>query len=92
MTEIRTPKRIDAVTAPELDKNLKKCLAEGETNLRIDMEETVYISSVGLRAFVSAQKKLRNVEGGNMVLCHVSPSIMEIFEVTGFGSVLNFEE
>ncbi len=92
MTEIKTPKRIDAVTAPELDKRLKSCLAEGEKELIIDMEETVYISSVGLRAFVSAQKKIRTMEDGSMVLCHVSPQIMEIFEVTGFGSVLTFEE
>ena len=50
------------------------------------MDETTYISSVGLRAFVSAQKKI-NKTGGSMVLTHVKPCILEIFEVTGFAGV-----
>ncbi len=63
----------------------------GETELTVDMEETTYISSVGLRAFVSAQKKL-NKTGGSMVLTHVKPCILEIFEVTGFAGVLTISE
>ncbi len=92
MIELKTAKKIDATTAPELDKQLKKYLADGEKELIINMEDTVYISSVGLRVFVSAQKKIRAAGEGSMVLCHVAPQIMEIFEVTGFSSVLNFEE
>ena len=91
MTEIRTEKKIDAATAPKLDAKLKELLAAGETEIRVDMDETVYISSVGLRAFVSAQKKL-NKTGGSMVLAGVKPCIMEIFEVTGFAGVLTFED
>ncbi len=91
MTEIRTEKKIDAATAPKLDAKLKELLAAGETEIRVDMDETAYISSVGLRAFVSAQKKL-NKTGGSMVLAHVKPCIMEIFEVTGFAGVLTFED
>ncbi len=91
MTEIKTGKKIDAATAPKLDARLKELLKAGETELRIDMEETTYISSVGLRAFVSAQKKINKTDG-SMVLFHVKPCIMEIFEVTGFGGVLTIEE
>lgn len=91
MIELKTARKIDAATAPELDRQLKKYLEDGEKELIINMEDTIYISSVGLRAFVSAQKKIRAAGEGSMVLCHVAPQIMEIFEVTGFGSVLNFE-
>ena len=86
MTEIKTEKKIDAATAPKLDARLKELLAGGENA----MEDTTYISSVGLRAFVSAQKKL-NKSGGTMVLTHVKPCILEIFEVTGFAGVLTIE-
>ncbi len=91
MTEIKTEKKIDAASAPKLDAKLKEVLAGGETELYINMEDTTYISSVGLRAFVSAQKKM-NKSGGTMVLRHVQSCIMEIFEVTGFAGVLTFEE
>ena len=77
------------MTAPKLDASLKEALAGGETELVIDMDETTYISSVGLRAFVSAQKKI-NKTGGSMVL-NVKPCILEIFEVTGFAGVLTIE-
>lgn len=90
MTEIKTGKKIDASSAPKLDKQLKDLLAAGEDELIIDMEETTYISSVGLRAFVSAQKKL-NKTGGSMTLTKVKSCIMEIFEVTGFAGVLTIE-
>ncbi len=90
MTEIKTDKKIDAATAPKLDARLKELLASGESRLVVDMDETTYISSVGLRAFVSAQKKINKI-GGSMVLTHVKPCILEIFEVTGFAGVLTFE-
>ena len=90
MTEFKTAKKIDASTAPALDKKLKGLIADGEMELVVDMSETTYISSVGLRAFVSAQKKI-NKTGGSMVLTHVKPCILEIFEVTGFAGVLTIE-
>lgn len=91
MTEIRTLKKIDAVNAPKLDAQLKELLAAGEEEIVVNMEETTYISSVGLRAFASAQKKI-NKTSGSMVLVHVQPCIREIFEITGFGGVLTIEE
>ena len=91
MTEIKTLKKIDAASAPKLDTQLKELLASGEDEIIVDMEETTYISSVGLRAFASAQKKI-NKSGGSMILRNVQPCIKEIFEVTGFGGVLTIEE
>ena len=91
MTEIKTVKKIDAATAPKLDAQLKELLAAGEDEIIVDMEETTYISSVGLRAFASAQKKINKI-AGSMVLTHVQPCIREIFEVTGFGGVLTIED
>lgn len=91
MTEIKTAKKIDASTAPALDKELKGLIAGGEQELVVDMSETTYISSVGLRAFASAQKKM-NAAGGSMVLRYAQPGVIDIFEVTGFGGVLSFEQ
>lgn len=91
MTEIKTLKKIDAAGAPKLDAALKAAIEGGELEIIVDMAETTYISSVGLRAFVSAQKKMNKL-GGSMVLRNVQACIKEIFEVTGFGGVLTIEE
>ena len=91
MTEIKTLKKIDASSAPKLDAELKAAIDGGELEIIVDMAETTYISSVGLRAFASAQKKMNKL-GGSMVLRNAQASIKEIFEVTGFGGILTFED
>lgn len=91
MTEITTLKKIDASSAPKLDAALKATIEGGELEIIVNMEETTYISSVGLRAFASAQKKMNKL-GGSMVLKGAQACIKEIFEVTGFGGILTFED
>ena len=80
--------RLDTVTAPELEKCFKEALP-GVTELVMDFEKLDYISSAGLRVLLSAQKTMNRQ--GSMKLCHVSESIMEILEVTGFSDILTIE-
>ncbi len=82
--------KVDIKSAKEFEDEVSRLLEEGVTNLRFDLADTTYISSVGLRVFLKAQKAL-NKSGGEMVLCHVKPQVMEIFEVTGFSGIMNFE-
>ena len=91
MLEIKTLKKIDAISAPKLDAELKNAIDGGELEIFVDMADTTYISSVGLRAFANAQKKMNKL-GGSMILRNVQMCIREIFEVTGFGGVLTIEE
>lgn len=86
-----TEKKIDAVTAPALGEELTKVLDSGVEELIVEMENTTYISSVGLRVFLTAQKKVR-AGGGSMVLNHVKPQVMEVFDITGFSGLLTFGE
>lgn len=90
MTEIKTAVKINAANASELEKQLKEALEAGENQLVINMEDTTYLSSVGLRVFASAQKKV-NAAKGTMTLIHVGEQVLEIFEVTGFVGVLTIE-
>ena len=78
--------RIDTTTAPQLETELKTDL-DGVTELRLDFGQVEYISSAGV--LLSAQKLMNRQ--GKMVLTHVSESVMEIFEVTGFSDILTIE-
>lgn len=80
--------RLDTTTAPDLEKELKDSL-DSTTELIMDLEKLEYISSAGLRVLLSAYKTM-NKQGG-MKLIHVSETIMEIFEVTGFSDILTIE-
>ena len=80
--------RLDTVTAPELEAELKASL-EGVTALVIDFAALEYISSAGLRVLLSAQKIMN--KQGEMKVTHVNETVMEIFEVTGFSDILTIE-
>ena len=80
--------RLDTVTAPDLEKELKESL-DGVSELTLDFEGLEYISSAGLRVLLSAQKTMNRQ--GEMKLVHVCDTIMEIFEVTGFSDILTIE-
>lgn len=77
--------RLDTTTAPQLEAALKSSL-EGVTALTMDCKELAYISSAGLRVLLSAQKVM--MKQGNMVVCNVNETILEVFEVTGFSQIL----
>lgn len=80
--------RLDTTTAPDLEAVIKESL-DGVTSFEIDMEALEYVSSAGLRVLLSAQKVMN--KQGEMKVTHVSETIMEIFEVTGFSDILTIE-
>ncbi|MBQ1354857.1 MAG: STAS domain-containing protein [Solobacterium sp.] len=80
--------RLDTVTSPELDAELKETL-EGTTELTLDFAGLEYVSSAGLRVLLAAQKTMMNQ--GTLKIVNVNDVVMEIFEVTGFTDILKIE-
>ena len=81
--EVALEGRMDSATAPEFEKEIFQKL-DGVTDL-------AYLSSAGLRVLLSCQKKM-NAAKGSMVVKHVNEIIMEVFEATGFDSILTVEQ
>ncbi len=79
---------MDTVSTPVLEKEIKDSI-ETAKEIVFDFEKLTYISSAGLRLLLSIQKK--KSQTGHMKLLHVSDSIMEVFEMTGFDSILTIE-
>ena len=77
--------RLDTVTSPELENELRETLP-GISKLTFDLEELEYISSAGLRVLLSAQKTMN--KQGEMEIIRVNEAIMEIFEITGFVDIM----
>ena len=79
---------LDTETAPELEAVIDSELV-GIHDLTLDFEVLEYVSSAGLRVILKAQKMMN--AAGKMKVVHVNESIMEIFEITGFTSILTIE-
>ena len=77
--------RLDTVTASEFERVLVETLP-GLTELTLDFTGLDYISSAGLRILLSAQKQMNRQ--GEMKITGVNETIAEIFEVTGFSTIL----
>ncbi len=80
--------RIDVTSTPELEQEVNSEI-DSISYLTIDMSEVNYISSIGLRALLSFQKKIS--EKGEMRIVNVKPEVLEIFKMVGFDKVLNID-
>ena len=78
--------RLDAAGVRPFEDEWKRHIAAGETRLLIDLEQTRYISSSGLRSLLAAARTAKKY-GGNVALCCLSPRLVEIFEMAGFDRV-----
>jgi len=81
--------RLDTATAPDLLKELEGSL-DGVRHLIFDFTLLEYISSSGLRVLVTAQKQM-DMQNGTMVVKNPSELVTEVFEVTGFNTILTIE-
>ncbi len=82
--------RIDSGNASQVEKDILSQL-EGKPSVSVvlDAAELEYISSAGLRVLLTAQKIMNSQ--GTLVIRNASEEVMEIFDVTGFSSVLTIE-
>lgn len=78
--------RLDTTTAPELQEVLISELSGG-ISAELDFEKLVYVSSAGLRVLLMGEKTAKS-KGCKLTISHVSPDVLEVFEMTGFSNML----
>ncbi len=86
--EISLAGRLDTITAPELDKEVRASLG-GVEQLTLDFSGLEYISSAGLRVLLSAHKTMSSK--GGMKVKNVNEIVQEVLDVTGFSDILTIE-
>jgi anti-anti-sigma factor len=74
--------RMDAENADQFQEKCQDCIAEGRTSLVVDLGGLAYISSMGLRSFLSVGKALQG-KGGALRLCCLKGLVKQVFEITG---------
>ena len=80
---------LNTTTYQELEDVVKNSL-NGIKKLVFDFKELEYISSAGLRVLL-VSKKLMDQQG-KLVVKNANSSVKEIFDITGFTNILDFED
>lgn len=82
--------RIDALTAPELERKLSNELDDTAEELVFNLENVEYLSTAGLRVFLAFSQEME-ARGGSIRVVHVNEVIMRVLTLTGFQDFLNIE-
>lgn len=80
--------KLDTGTAPQAEKELEEDV-NAARQIILDFKDLIYLSSAGLRLVLKLHKTLKDKDG--LKIRNVNESIMEIFDITGFTSILNIE-
>ncbi len=83
---VRLIGELEAVTAPILEEELRRLVADGKTQITLELGDLKFIDSNGLAALVDALGRLRET-GGDMILSSPGPSIRKVLEISGLASV-----
>ena len=84
--------KVDATNYTDIEnKILEEMKDEGVKTIVFDLNEVTYISSAGLRELFRSKKKMSGVQG-EMIIRGANEDLMEVFEITGFVDLLDFEE
>ena len=73
---------LDAYSAPSLEEEASRLLAAGVSDLVFDLSETKFIDSSGLRAILTAQRRLADHDG-RLSLRAPSESVRRLLDITG---------
>ena len=88
-TVIAVTGRIDTVSAPDFEKAIAPIIAGNLKDVVLDCTALDYISSSGLRLFLTLQKAA-NAKQGQLSLTGMKTEIKEIFDMTGLSAMFRF--
>ena len=83
MMQARLSGRLDTPAAVEVSREVQPLLDHADRTLLLDCSELTYISSSGLRIFLTIRKAAATA-GGKVVIEGLSPEIRQVFMMTGF--------
>jgi len=73
--------RMDAENAHEFEQACEQWITRGTKHLIADLEGLQYVSSMGLRSFLSVAQRLQT-NSGSLILCHPNGLPRHVFELT----------
>jgi anti-sigma B factor antagonist len=82
--------RLDTAASPVVEKDIQPLLESDNKNIVLDCTKLEYISSSGLRLFLSVLKNTK-AKGNHVYITGVSNDIRNVFAMTGFINLFEFK-
>lgn len=79
--------QLNSGNAANVENEITGLIARGDHRLLLDFSHLDYISSAGLRVVLVVAKLLK-AERGRLILFGMQPQVKEVFEISGFLSIL----
>lgn len=79
---------LDTSTSPDAGLALSELVERGSRRIVVDFTDVAYVSSAGLRVLLATAKQLR-VKGGALRVCSLNDGIQEVFDISGFSTLLS---
>jgi anti-sigma B factor antagonist len=73
---------LDAYTAPGLEDHITSLLGDNVADLVLDLSQTGFLDSSGLRALLTVHRRLE-ATGGRLELRNASEPVLRLLEITG---------
>jgi anti-sigma B factor antagonist len=83
--------RLDTPASPEVSAKLEPVVQDASGTIILDCGKLTYISSSGLRIFLSVRKAAA-AAGGNVIVKSICPDIRNVFMMTGFLNLFQIED
>ena len=77
---------MDAENAPAFETQCESWIAQGINQIVVDVGDLGYVSSMGLRSFMSIGMKLQD-KGGKLRICRQTGLVKQVFEITRLNSL-----
>ena len=79
--------RLDSENSPGFEKAVEDAVNNGDTHIIVNMSGVDYMSSRGLRAFLTGAKCAQGA-GGKLVACCSQEAVQKVFDMTGVATIL----
>lgn len=82
--------RLDTAAAAQFNIDMQPLMDNADKTITLDCNDLAFISSSGLRLFLSL-RKATIAKGGKVIITGMQPEIKQVFTITGFLSLFEFK-
>ena len=79
---------LDTNNSLAAESEVNRLIEAGSNKILFNFKELNFIASSGLRILLATAKKLKT-SGGKMMVCNLNATVQEVFDISGFASILS---